>query len=194
MKSIILFAVCFLVGAITATAVRSALHRPYADATAAHAMAPPPATAPATATAAPDAHQGHGAAAPSPGATGHEGHAPARPAPQTPPTAPHSGHAAPPPAGQPATPPAPAATPSPSPAAPDRPAHQHGATGSAAPAAGNAVLNTMCPSCGMDVDPEIKPIPTSQGLVGVGCAPCVPKIMRDPERFGAAARENRRAR
>ena len=57
-----------------------------------------------------------------------------------------------------------------------------------------AIGNTICPECGMDVDPEVAPVPTAHGLVGIGCAPCAPKIARDPVRYGEAARENRRAK
>jgi len=56
-----------------------------------------------------------------------------------------------------------------------------------------AIGNTICPGCGMEVDTELAAIPTSHGLVGIACPPCVPKITREPARYGAAALENRKA-
>ena len=135
-KYLLIFALCFLVGATAAIAVRSAVHQPYAPASEAPVM-----SAPAPADSAPSA--------PAP-APGHQGHG---------------------------------ATPAP-------------ATNQAKPASADvtAIGNTICPSCGMDVDPELLPITTAQGSIGIGCAPCAPKIARDPGRYADAARDNKRAK
>jgi len=128
------------------------------------------------------------------GTEAHDMTAPAQAAPT--PTSPaktpgHEGH------GSPA---APAATPAaPAPKASDaKPAdnhQQHGGLTSPSAADPSAPIgNTVCPACGMDVDPQLAAIPTEHGLVGIGCAPCAPKIARDPGRYGPAARENRKAK
>ena len=161
LKYLLLFALCFLVGAAIAIGVRSVGHRPYAEATGVHDM-----TAPSPAKSAP---------APPGKAPGHEGHGSA-PAPAVAPTAP-------------------APAPITNDAKPPQGHDQHGAATSPAPADPMALIgNTICPSCGMDVDPTIPPVKTAQGSIGIGCAPCVPKITRDPGRFVAAARENRKAK
>lgn len=161
LKYLLIFAICFLVGAAIAIGARSALHRPYADAKDAHDM-----TAPDPAKPAPS----------SPGkAPGHEGHGSA-PAPAVPPTAP-------------------ASAPKPNDAKPQQGHDQHGAVPAPTPAGPTALIgNTICPGCGMDVDPNLSPVATAQGVIGIACAPCVPKITRDPSRYAAAARENRKAK
>lgn len=162
MKSLLIFAICFLVGAAVAVGVRAAVHKPYAEATQAHDMAASPeSSAPSAA----------------PSSAGHEGHgtAPAQPAPVP---VPKAGEA------KPIT----------TPAAAPADQHQHNGTAPANAADPRAAIgNTICPGCGMDVDADLAAIPTPHGLVGIACQPCVPKITREPERFGAAARENRKA-
>ena len=161
LKYLLLFALCFLVGAAIAIGVRSVVHRPYAEATGVHDM-----TEPSPAKSAP---------APAEKAPGHEGHGSAL-APAVAPTAP-------------------APAPTTNDAKPPQGHDRHGAAASSTPADPMALIgNTICPSCGMDVDPAIPPVKTAQGLIGIGCAPCVPKITRDPDRFVAAARENRKAK
>jgi hypothetical protein len=71
---------------------------------------------------------------------------------------------------------APAAVPAPAPSA-------------SAPAAPR-VINTICPICGMDVDPSIPPAAWDGVLVGFGCRACPPEFANDPTRYGAAARTN----
>lgn len=154
MKSPIIFAICFLVGAAAAVGVRATMHRPYAEAAAAQVM-----TQPTTPAAPAPAHEGH---QPSPA-----------PAPQ------HS---------------APAAAPGDAKPSGGHGHHGHGAwpaaTSDGAPA---TAVNAICPVCGMEVDGELAAVPTPHGAVGIGCAPCAAKIARDPDRYGPAARENRKA-
>jgi len=160
MKFLLIFAMCFLVGAAVAIGVRAVVHKPYAEATQAHDMAAPP---------------GLPAQPVSPSGAGHEGHGqPNGPAPaQTPPVpVPKAGEANPEQGDQ----------------------HQNHGTAPAKAADPRAAIgNTICPGCGMEVDADMAAIPTPHGLVGVACPPCVPKITREPERYGAAARENRKA-
>ena len=54
-----------------------------------------------------------------------------------------------------------------------------------------ATVNTVCPICGMDVDPSLKPASYQGKLVGFGCRMCPPKFARDPERYGPAALANK---
>jgi YHS domain-containing protein len=75
--------------------------------------------------------------------------------------------------------------PSPPPAAPADPHAGHHAS---APA---KTVNTVCPICGMDVDPSLKPATYQGKLVGFGCRMCPPKFARDPDRYGPAALENK---
>lgn len=170
MKSLLIFAICFLVGAAVAVGVRAAVHKPYAEATQVHDMAAPPETSVPTAAASGAGHEGHGAPSGSAPAQ------PAQPAQPAPAPAPKAGEA------KPVTPPAPG----------DQ--HQNHGTAPAKAADPRAAIgNTICPGCGMEVDADMAAIPTPHGLVGVACPPCVPKITREPERYGAAARENRKA-
>jgi len=55
-----------------------------------------------------------------------------------------------------------------------------------APAPG-ATVNTICPICAMDVDPDLKPATYQGKLVGFGCAACPPRFAKDPERYGPSA-------
>lgn len=160
MKSLLIFAICFLVGAAVAIGVRAAVHKPYAEATQAHDMAAPP---------------GLPAPPASPSGDGHEGH------------------------GQPSVPAPSQSAPGPVPKAgeakPEQ-GDQHKDHGTAPANAGDpnaAIGNTICPVCGMEVDAELASIPTPQGLVGIACPPCIPKIRRAPDRYGAAALTNRKA-
>jgi hypothetical protein len=63
------------------------------------------------------------------------------------------------------------------------------APSASAPAAPR-VINTICPICGMDVDPSIPPAAWDGVLVGFGCRACPPEFANDPARYGAAARTN----
>jgi len=58
-----------------------------------------------------------------------------------------------------------------------------------APAPAPAV-NTICPICAMDVDPDLKPATYQGKLVGFGCAACPPKFAKDPDRYGPSALRN----
>lgn len=169
MKSLLIFALCFLVGAAGAIGVRAAFHRPYAEATEAHDMAAPP---------------GSPASPAPPSGTGHEGHG--MPNGQTPEQV------------------APVLLPKPEESKPEESkpdakpagANEHQNHGSAPAKVGDpsvAIGNTICPACGMEVDTGLAAIPTTHGLVGIACPPCVPKITREPDRYGAAALENRKA-
>jgi YHS domain-containing protein len=64
----------------------------------------------------------------------------------------------------------------------------------AAPAAKAApapkAVNTVCPICGMDVDPRLKPAEYKGHLVGFGCRACPPKFAKEPDRYGPAALKN----
>lgn len=53
-----------------------------------------------------------------------------------------------------------------------------------------ATINTLCPICGMEVDPSL-PVATYEGKsVGFGCAACPPKFAKDPARYGPSALRN----
>ncbi len=53
-----------------------------------------------------------------------------------------------------------------------------------------ATVNTVCPICGMDVDPDLKPATYQGKLVGFGCAACPPRFAKDPDRYGPSALRN----
>ncbi len=57
-------------------------------------------------------------------------------------------------------------------------------------AAPSATVNTVCPICAMDVDPDLKPATYQGKLVGFGCAACPPKFAKDPDRYGPSALRN----
>ena len=59
-----------------------------------------------------------------------------------------------------------------------------------APSADAKPVNTVCPVCGMDVDPGIKPVVYQGKLVGLGCAACPPKFAKEPDRYGPHALRN----
>jgi YHS domain-containing protein len=51
-------------------------------------------------------------------------------------------------------------------------------------------VNTVCPICGMDVDPSLQPAEYKGKLVGFGCRACPPRFKKDPERWGPYALRN----
>lgn len=51
-------------------------------------------------------------------------------------------------------------------------------------------VNTVCPICGMDVDPKLQPAEYKGKLVGFGCAACPPKFKRNPDKWGPSALRN----
>lgn len=57
-------------------------------------------------------------------------------------------------------------------------------------ATATTAVNTVCPICGMAVDPAI-PTTAYQGRqIGFGCRACPPKFTADPQRYGEAALKN----
>jgi YHS domain-containing protein len=52
-------------------------------------------------------------------------------------------------------------------------------------------VNSVCPICGMDVDPDVSPALYEGKTVGFGCNKCPPKFAADPDTYGQAAMENR---
>ncbi len=74
------------------------------------------------------------------------------------------------------------------PATPSKPADPHAGHHASAPA---KTVNTVCPICGMDVDPSLKPATYQGKLIGFGCRMCPPKFAREPDRYGPAALENK---
>ncbi len=54
-----------------------------------------------------------------------------------------------------------------------------------------APVNSICPICGMDVNPAIPTAEYRGQRIGFGCAACPPRFAKDPERWGPAALENR---
>jgi hypothetical protein len=61
--------------------------------------------------------------------------------------------------------------------------------GHAAPVTANTV-NTTCPICGMEVNPDLKPATYQGKLVGFGCAACPPRFAKEPDRYGPSALRN----
>jgi YHS domain-containing protein len=61
----------------------------------------------------------------------------------------------------------------------------------AAAAVDTVPVNSVCPICGMDVDPSIPPADYQGKKVGFGCAACPPRFARDPERWGPLALQNK---
>lgn len=88
--------------------------------------------------------------------------------------------------------PAPAAIgPVTAPAAPqheDHSGHQH--AGDAPAAAESGTVNSVCPICGMDVDPSLAPATYQGKRVGFGCKACPPKFAADPDKYGPFALKN----
>ncbi len=70
----------------------------------------------------------------------------------------------------------------------DTNSHQHA---EASPAAGEIPVNTVCPICGMDVDPNVATAMYEGKIVGFGCKNCPPKFAAEPEAFGPSALENK---
>ncbi len=64
----------------------------------------------------------------------------------------------------------------------------------AATQAEKTAVNTVCPICGMDVDPAIESMTYQGKQVGLGCAMCPPKFKREPDKYGPSALENRKAK
>ncbi len=60
------------------------------------------------------------------------------------------------------------------------------------PASATATVNTICPVCGMEVDPELPTVDYQGKKIGIGCAMCLPKIRRELDRYGSAALEDRK--
>ena len=67
-------------------------------------------------------------------------------------------------------------------AAPTDPHANHGA--SAATAADDKPVNTLCAICGMDVDPKLPTLEYQGKKIGFGCKMCPPKFKADPDRYG----------
>lgn len=107
---------------------------------------------------------------------GHAGHV------ETPAYAPLVNHTTPP-EPKPDAPP-----PRPSPPKAGAPATPHADHATASPT--GSTINTVCPICGMEVDPSIQPAEHDGTLVGFGCRACPPKFAREPERYLPAARNN----
>ncbi len=63
----------------------------------------------------------------------------------------------------------------------------HAAHASSPVTAATSTVNTVCPICAMDVDPDLKPATYQGKLVGFGCAACPPKFAKDPDRYGPSA-------
>jgi len=51
-------------------------------------------------------------------------------------------------------------------------------------------VNTVCPICGMDVDPVVSTALYQGKVVGFGCKACPAKFAADPEAYGPAALVN----
>ncbi len=62
-----------------------------------------------------------------------------------------------------------------------------------ATAAMSVAENTKCSVCGMKVDPELPSTQWHGHTIGFGCAACPPKFAANPDRYGQAALENRKA-
>lgn len=72
----------------------------------------------------------------------------------------------------------------------------HGASLHAADA--DKPVNTVCPGSGDKVDPDVKPfaVKTKDGstvLIGVCCKNCIDDIKKDPDKYAAAAKANKKA-
>ena len=55
------------------------------------------------------------------------------------------------------------------------------------------IVNTTCPACGMEVDPQLPTFVYQGKNIGIACAACIPKLKRDIEKYGPAALQNRQA-
>jgi len=56
--------------------------------------------------------------------------------------------------------------------------------------AATGTVNTVCPICGMDVDPSLQPAEYKGKKVGFGCRACPPKFAANPDKYGPAALKN----
>jgi len=63
----------------------------------------------------------------------------------------------------------------------------HAAHASSPASAPGVTVNTICPICAMDVDPDLKSATYQGKLVGFGCAACPPRFAKDPDRYGPSA-------
>lgn len=54
-------------------------------------------------------------------------------------------------------------------------------------------VNTICAVCGMDVDPELPTAQYAGKTIGFGCESCPPKFASNPEHYGPAALQSRKA-
>jgi YHS domain-containing protein len=70
----------------------------------------------------------------------------------------------------------------------DHSGHQH-AEETPVPAESETV-NSVCPICGMDVDPSLPPATYEGKRVGFGCKACPPKFAADPDKYGPFALKN----
>ncbi len=66
----------------------------------------------------------------------------------------------------------------------------HDTVSASPPPAAAGTVNTICPICGMEVDPSIPPATYQGRQVGFGCRACPPIFARDPDRYGPAALAN----
>ncbi len=107
---------------------------------------------------------------------------------------PHANHTAPaaPAASPGATPSAPAADPHAG-HAPATVAPEVAAPAADAPAEPRTV-NSICPICGMDVDPALGIWHFHGKPIGIGCRACIEPMNTHIERYGPAALENKRVR
>jgi YHS domain-containing protein len=78
------------------------------------------------------------------------------------------------------------------PAAEDHSSHRHAASppAPAAPATSGPMVNSVCPICGMDVDPSLPPAVYEGKTIGFGCKACPPKFKADPAKYGPYALKN----
>ncbi|MDX2111202.1 MAG: hypothetical protein SFY80_13290 [Verrucomicrobiota bacterium] len=59
-----------------------------------------------------------------------------------------------------------------------------------APVPSTKTVNTRCPICGMEVDPELPTAIYDGKTIGFGCGACPGKFAANPERYGPAALRN----
>lgn len=69
----------------------------------------------------------------------------------------------------------------------------HNAAAAPATADSESAVNTICPICGMTVDPKLPSATYAGQRVGFGCAMCPPKFAVEPDRYGPAALRNEQA-
>jgi YHS domain-containing protein len=70
----------------------------------------------------------------------------------------------------------------------DHSGHQH--TEESPVPAESGTVNSVCPICGMDVDPSLTPATYEGKRVGFGCKACPPKFAADPDKYGPYALKN----